>query len=205
MNSKGLQIGALAAVVAIAGVVAFSNSAMAQTPGPTQTPSYGPGAGMMAGGRMGNGMGMMGGRAAGIGGPANSLVAVAARTLNISQADLVTALNTGKTVADVAKDKDVALDKIVDAFIAPRVEMLKSAVAAGRLTQAQADANLATMKANISAQLNAKFTPRGGGAGTGMGTGFMDSDGDGVCDNMPANGQAGAARGPMNRGGRWSR
>ena len=53
----------------------------------------------------------------------------------------------------------------------------------------------------VTAQLSAKFTPRGNGAGTG----FVDSDGDGVCDNMPANGQTGTPRGPMSRGGRWGR
>jgi hypothetical protein len=190
----GLKLSALTAVAAIAGAMAFSNGAYAQTPGPTQSaPAAARGYGM------GAGMGMMAqGR---MGGPNNSLVAAAAQTLNLSQADLVAALNGGKTIADVAKEKGVALDKIVDAFLTPRAEMLKTAVTAGRLTQAQADANLATLKANVTAQLSAPFTPRG----TGSGTGFVDNDSDGVCDNMAANGQAATPRGPMNHGGRWGK
>src|SRR5512142_467185 len=99
----------------------------------------------------------------GWGGPQNSLVAVAAKVLGVDQPTLVSTLNSGKTIADVAKDKGIALDKIVDAFLAPRVEYLKSAVTAGRFTQAQVDAWLATMKTNVTAQLNTKFTPRGYG------------------------------------------
>ncbi|MGQ9815817.1 MAG: hypothetical protein ACUVR3_11830, partial [Candidatus Roseilinea sp.] len=90
------------------------------------------------------------GRAAG---PDASLAAVAATTLNVSRTDLVAALNTGKTIANVAAEKGVALDKIVDAFIAPRVTAINNAVAAGRITQAQADAMIAAMKANVTAQL----------------------------------------------------
>ena len=191
MNNKWFKFGTIAAVAAIAGAIVFTNSALAQTPEPVQaaqsTAVRGYGMGMLMQGRMG--------------GQSNSLVAVAAQTLNMSQTDLVAALNSGKTIADVANEKDVALDKIVDAFIAPRAQALQEAVSAGRLTQAQADANLAAMKANVTAQLSAEFTPRGYGAGTG----FVDSDGDGVCDNMGTTGQTGAPRGPMNRGGRWSK
>ena len=48
------------------------------------------------------------------GGPDNSLVAVAAKVLGMEQTALVAELNTGKTIADVAQAKGVALDKIVD-------------------------------------------------------------------------------------------
>ena len=56
-----------------------------------------------------------------------------------------------------------------------------------------ADANLATMKVNITAQLSAKFTPRGNGTGE-----FVDADGDGVCDTMP-NTRPGGGNGRWNR------
>lgn len=196
MNSKWFKLGALAVVATIAGSVLLGNSAAAQTPAPTtpaQTATVGRGYGM------GGGTGMfMQGR---MGGQSNSLVAVTATTLDMSQTDLVAALNSGKTIADVAKEKGVALDKIVEAFIAPRAKLLQESVTAGRLTQAQADANLATMKTNVTAQLSAKFTPRGNGTGTG----FVDNNGDGVCDNIGTTGQAGAMRSQMNRGGRWSK
>ncbi len=138
----------------------------------------------------------------GMGGPENSLVAIAAQVLGLDQAALVSTLNGGKTIAEVAKEKGVALDKIVEAFLAPRAENLKNAVAAGRLTQTQADAWLATIKTNVTAQLSAKFTPHG----YGMGTGFVDANQDGICDNCGMGGMGGPANGPRRgMGGRWNR
>ncbi len=149
---------------------------------------------------MAQGTGMQG--AGMMGGQTTSMIATAAKTLDMTQADLVAALNGGKTVADVAKDKGVSLDTIADAFVATRAEWLKTSVSSGRLTQAQADANLAIMKANITSQLNEKWSPRGNGSGT-PGASFVDSNGDGVCDNMgtaaqgSGAGQMGAGRGAM--------
>jgi hypothetical protein len=75
---------------------------------------------------------------------------------------------------------------------------LKSAVTAGRITQAQADAALALMKTNITARLNEKFTPQG----RGLGLGFTDKNGDGKCDNCGASGPSfGAGRGPARGAG----
>ncbi len=193
MNSKWFKLSGLIAAVAITGGIVVSNSAFAQAPTPTQTPAYG--RGMMAQGTGMQGAGMMGGQT-------TSMIATAAKTLDMTQADLVAALNGGKTVADVAKDKGVSLDTIADAFVATRAEWLKTSVSSGRLTQAQADANLAIMKANITSQLNEKWSPRGNGSGT-PGASFVDSNGDGVCDNMgtaaqgSGAGQMGAGRGAM--------
>jgi hypothetical protein len=111
----------------------------------------------------------------GWGGPQNSLVASAAKTLGMSQTDLVSLLQGGKTIADVAKDKGVALDKIVDAFVAARQDGLKAAVTSGRITQAQADTMIGFMKTNALAQLSKPFAPRG--------SGFSDTNNDGQCDS----------------------
>ena len=136
------------------------------------------------------------------GGPDNSLVAVAAKVLGMDQTALVAELNTGKTIADVATAKGVALDKIVTAFVQPHIDWLNQAVADGKITQAQADQSIATMKANITVKLSASFTPRGNGNGQG----FVDADGDGVCDvggQTPQSGQM--QRGLQGRGmGRWN-
>ncbi len=192
--SKWLKIGTLAAALAVFALVAFGAAAFAQGPNPGTTPSatnpgYGRGYGM-GGGMMGGGM---------MGGQQNSLVAVAAKVLGLDQTALVTTLNSGKTIADVAKEKGISTDKIVDEFLAPRVAALKSSVDAKRITQAQADAMIATMKTNVTAQLSNKWTPRG----PGQGTGFVDANGDGQCDNYDTNHPAGQ---PMGMGrGRWSR
>lgn len=84
-----------------------------------------------AGGPGGGGRGMGGG----MGGPQNSLVAIAAQVLGLDQTDLVATLNSGKTIADVAEEKGVAQDKIVDAFVAARKAAMDQAVASGRMTQ----------------------------------------------------------------------
>jgi hypothetical protein len=138
------------------------------------------------------------------GGPDNSLVAAAARVLGMEQTALVAELNAGKTIADVAKAKGVALDKIVTAFVQPHVDWLNQAVKDSQLTQAQADQYSATMRANITAKLSAAFTPRGNGQG------FVDANGDGVCDvcgQTPRSGQGqrGGAQGQGRGMGRWNR
>jgi hypothetical protein len=137
------------------------------------------------------------------GGPDNSLVAVAAEVLGMDRTTLAAELNTGKTIADVAKANGVALDKIVTAFVQPHADWLNQAVKDGKITQAQADQYIATMKANITAKLSAPFTPRGNGNGQS----FIDANGDGVCDvcgQTPQSGQA--QRGSQGRGmGRGNR
>jgi hypothetical protein len=146
------------------------------------------------------------------GGPDNSLVAVAAKVLGMEQSVLVAELNTGKTIADVAQTKGVALDKIVTAFVQPHVDWLTQAVKDGKITQAQADQYIAAMKANITAKLSAPraSAPRGNGNGQG----FVDANGDGVCDvggQTPQSGQGqrgGSTRGTQGQGrgmGRWNR
>jgi hypothetical protein len=130
-----------------------------------------------------------------MGGPQQSLVAVAADTLGLTQADLVTELRSGKTIAQVAADKQVALDTIVDAFVATRAEQLDAAVAAGRITQAQVDAQLATVRSNVTARLSQPWSPQGNGSGAG----FVDQDGDGVCDYAGSGRMGGGARGRANR------
>jgi hypothetical protein len=133
----------------------------------------GPGMGMRGG------MGPMQGQRGGMGGPQQSLVAVAAEKLGMTQADLAAELQSGKTIAQVATEKKVALDTIVNAFIAPRKAHLETLVADGQLTQAQMDTMLATMKTNVTARLNQPGTAQGGGPGSS----FVDEDGDGVCDH----------------------
>ncbi|MGE5140982.1 MAG: hypothetical protein ACM3JD_16065 [Rudaea sp.] len=188
--SKWLKLGTLAALLAVVGLAALGGTAaFAQGPAPQSTaPAYGPGYGMSMG---------LGGR---MGGAQNSLVAVAAKVLGIDQTALVTSLNGGKTIADVAQEKGVSTSKIVDEFLAPREQALKSAVDAKRITQAQADSMLAAMKANVSEQLSSKWSPRG----PGLGTGFVDANGDGVCDNYGTNHPAGMMGGFGQRG-RWTR
>lgn len=129
------------------------------------------------------------------GGPENSLLSVAAEKLGLTSQELLTELQAGKTIADVAKEKDVAVDTIVEAVLTPRAEQLKQAVTAGQLTQDQADAQLALMKANLTQRINEAW-PQG------RGWGYADEDGDGVCDCM-GQGPLGGRRGGGRMMGNW--
>lgn len=192
---KLLVIGSVAALVAVIGVAMLGGAvAFAQGPTPATPPAYGRAFGM--------GMG-------GFGGPQNSLVAVAAKVLGIDQTALVTELNAGKTIADVAKAKNVSVDKIVSAFVDARAAALKAAVDAKSITQAQADSTLAAIKAQAQKDVAAKLTPHTYGAGRsyGMGQGFVDANKDGICDNCGANPPAGQMQPGQFNGprGRWNR
>jgi hypothetical protein len=126
------------------------------------------------------------------GGPDNSLVAVAAKVLGMEQTALMAELNAGKTIADVAQAKGVALDKIVTAFVQPHVDWLNQAVKDGKIKQAQADQYIATMKVNLTAKLSAPHASAPRGNGRPAGQGFVDANGDGVCDvggRTPQSGQ----------------
>lgn len=151
-------------VLAVVVAIALAPAVLAQGP----AGGFGPGQaqGRMLGGGPGTGMGPhggMGGMHGQMSGPQQSLVAVAADTLGMSQAGLIAQLQAGKTIAQVASDKNIALDTIVNAFVATRQARKAEAVAAGRMTQAQADAMLATMKANVTARLSQPWSPQGPG------------------------------------------
>lgn len=129
------------------------------------------------------------------GGPENSLLSVAAEKLALSSQELLTELQAGKTMADVAKEKDVAVETIVEAVLAPRTEQLKQAVTAGQLTQEQADARLALIKANLTQRMSEAW-PQG------RGWGYTDEDVNGVCDCMGP-GPMGGRRGGGRMMGNW--
>jgi hypothetical protein len=182
-------------VLAVVVAIAVAPAVLAQ--GPMGGFRLGQTQGRMVGGTSGAGTGMgrrgdMDGMRGQMGGPQQSLVVVAADKLGMPQADLIAQLQSGKTIAQVAGEKNVALDTIVNAFVATRQARMAQAVAAGRMTQAQVDAMLATMRANVTAQLSQPWSPQG----PGMGTGYADANGDGVCDNAVSGGMgAGRMRG----------
>ena len=96
----------------------------------------------------------------GLHGPHHGLAA-AAEYLGMTQAQLRTALNGGKTLAQVAKSKDKSVDGLVNAMVADAKAKLAEAVKAGRLTQAESQAMQAGLKARITDMVNgARFEHR---------------------------------------------
>ncbi len=107
------------------------------------------------------------------GDPANAPLAVAAKALGIDEAALRTELQSGKTIADVAKAKGVDTAKIVTAIVDARKIDVAKAVTDDKLTQAQADQMLANAEARATDLVNGK-APTGrhnGGRGPGFGPG----------------------------------
>lgn len=204
MIKQWKALGLAAVAVAVAATMVFSSVALAQGNGPANQAATGNAQAQ----RQGNGSG---GSGAGYGlavrgawgGADASLVAVAAEVLGMEQADLVAELQSGKTIAQVATENGVDAQELVTAYLAPRADFLAQAVADGRITQEQADAMLARMSAMVTSKLNQAWQPQGngnctgtcGGGGQGMGAGWVDSNGDGVCDNA-------AGAGGSHHGGR---
>ena len=97
------------------------------------------------------------------GGPGRNLSA-AATALGISEADLRTALESGQTIAQVASDKGVDVQVVIDALVAEANTHIDSEVASGEITQAEADAKKADVVQRVTDMVN-NVRPAGGPGG----------------------------------------
>ena len=93
----------------------------------------------------------------------------AAGALGITEEELRTELRDGKSIADVAKEKNVDLQKVSDAVLAAAKTEAAKAVADEKLTQAQADELLARLQENLPKMLAGDFQRGPGGHGHGPG------------------------------------
>jgi hypothetical protein len=185
-------------IVVVVALFALVPATFAQGPvDGTDRGTFGPGAGMMQQER-GNGYGL----GIRLGGPEESLVAVAAGQLDLTRAEVIAELQGGQTLAEVITAHNGDPAQVVETFLAGRGEQLAELVANGQISQEQADTWLATMQENATARLSQAWSPRGNGQGfvdedgdgvcdncglgRGNGAGFVDEDGDGVCDNCGA-------------------
>lgn len=84
----------------------------------------------------------------------------AAKYLGLSEAALRTQLEGGKTLAQVAKDRDKSVDGLVDALVAEKKADIQQHVTEGRLTQAEADEFVSGLEARITDMVNGRFAPR---------------------------------------------
>ncbi|MFN8110787.1 MAG: hypothetical protein U0Y82_13230 [Thermoleophilia bacterium] len=89
---------------------------------------------------------------------------VAAGAIGISETDLLTALKSGKTLAEVATANSVDPQKVIDALVADQKAELAAAVTAGTITQAQADQMATGITQRVTDQVNGTG---GGGSGAG--------------------------------------
>jgi hypothetical protein len=87
-------------------------------------------------------------------GRGSNLLSIAADKLDMSLTDLLTELQDGKTIAEVAQDKGVTTQDIVDAYVSELRADLDEAVADGHMTQKQADYALEQTKERVTDQLD---------------------------------------------------
>jgi len=112
----------------------------------------------------GRGFGMRGGMFAG----GNAEMAAAAAKLGMTTQELMTELRSGKTLADVAKEKNVTADELKAAIITAVTAQIDQAVKGGKLTQAQAE----QLKSKLDSQIDLNKSWPDGGGFKGPGHGF---------------------------------
>jgi polyhydroxyalkanoate synthesis regulator phasin len=86
----------------------------------------------------------------------------AATYLGLTEAQLKTELQSGKTFAEIAKAHGKTAEGLANALVDAAKKKLDAAVAAGRLTRAEADSMLSELKKRTTDLVNGKFAPRFG-------------------------------------------
>lgn len=82
------------------------------------------------------------------------LIASSAKAINIAPKDLVAELKAGKSIAQVAAERNVSLDTVKSQITTAAQAKLNTAVQDKRITQAQADAAMQKLTANLDTILN---------------------------------------------------
>jgi hypothetical protein len=129
------------------------------------------------------GGGHRGGGFAHRGGPAS--LAAAAKYLGLTEAELRTQFESGKTLAEIAKAEGKTVDGLEKALTADTKAKLDAAVKAGTITQAQADELLKRATDHLDDRVNGTFGPHGDGDGDhhGFGRPPLTVPGGGVPDD----------------------
>lgn len=103
-----------------------------------------------------------------------------AAVLGVTVDELRTQLQAGKTLAEVAASKGIAKPALIDKLVAAGEKALAAKVASGQLTQAEADARKAGLRAKITEKVDQVGGLGRGGhgpGGHGPGRGHHGSDG----------------------------
>ena len=116
----------------------------------------------------------------------------AAKYLGLTEAELRTQLEAGKTLAEIAKAQGKTVDGLEKALTADAKTKLDAAVKAGTITQAQADELLKRTTDHLDDLVNGKLGPHGDGDGDhhGFGRPPLMIPGAGAPDNVHAGARA---------------
>ena len=80
--------------------------------------------------------------------------------LGITSDELKTELRAGKSLAEIATEKGVDTQKVIDAIVAEMTEKVNEKVAEGKITQDQADRMLANAVERVTAMVNGEHPAR---------------------------------------------
>ncbi len=159
IKKLGIVLGS-AVVVGLVGLLVAS-AAFAQGTTPTATATPQATAPQAKSGLQGRG-------APGAGGPNDGMDQIA-KLLNMTPDQIWAERVLGKTIADIAKEKGVDTQQLVDALVASQKTRIDQAVTDGRLTQAQADKWLEWYKQSAALQLTEPYAGGFGGMSGGFG------------------------------------
>jgi len=120
-------------------------------------------------------------------GPGKNVAAIAS-VLKLTEAELKTQVQSGKTLAQIATTQGVDVKLVVDAIVTEIKTHIASEVTSGEITQAQADAKLADVTTKVTEMGNTARPARGEGMRGGpKGRGrHHDNDGDEAGENPNA-------------------
>ena len=110
---------------------------------------------------MANGNGSMAGPRDGHG-PSKNVAAIAS-VLKLTEAELKTQLQSGKTLAQIATAQSVSVQSVVNVLVADMQAHIAEEVASGEMTQAQADTKLAGVTTKVTEMVNTGHPARGKG------------------------------------------
>ncbi len=88
-----------------------------------------------------------------------------ATALGITADELRTEVQAGKTIAEIATAKGVAVQTVIDALVTEAKTRIAQAVTDGKLTQAEADTKLAAVEQRVTDMVNNPLPVRGPGHG----------------------------------------
>ncbi len=114
----------------------------------------------------------------------DSMRTAVANTLGIDVNTLFTELQSGRTLAQIAEERNIDVQTVYDAALATMTDHMNAMVGSGYITQAQADTQLNWMRDNITQM--PMFN------GTGFGPGMMDNGGHGMMGNGMHSGMMGS-------------
>ncbi len=86
-----------------------------------------------------------------------------AQTIGISQDDLISGLQSGQSIADIAKAHHVDPNKVIDAIYNDEKQQVQQAVSSGQISQSQADQLESALKQRIAARVNGTGSGPAGG------------------------------------------